>query len=189
MKRPQFSIAGLALVILIVAVGLAAIRSGSDAWSGAMFSVMAFAMIASLLGVALARGAKRVYWIGFATLGWSYLLLMYVPWLFENVGQFLLAKNLFEALEKVLHPEGSVAIVSLGGFRSMTLSAGGGMSAGRLSPLQRIGAALEVLLWAYLGGWAARYFASGRPAEVVSLTASTPAGPATEPGGIPVSIS
>ena len=99
MKRPQFSIAGLALVILIVAVGLAAIRSGSDAWSGAMFSVMAFAMIASLLGVALARGARRVSWVGFATLGWSYLLLIDVPWLYENVGQFLLAKNLWLMLD------------------------------------------------------------------------------------------
>ena len=100
---------------------------------------------------------------------------------------------MFEAREKVLHSNGSVAIVSLGGCRRITLSAGGGMSADRitdLSPLQRIGAALEALVWAYLGGWAARYFASGHPpvAAAVRLTASTPAGPATEPGGIPVSI-
>lgn len=86
-----------------------------------------------------------------------------------------------------------MAIVSLGGFRSMALSAGGGTDAGRITdrlPLQRIGAALEALVWAYLGGWAARYFASGCPpvAAAVRLTASTPAGPATEPGGIPVSI-
>ncbi len=53
MRRPQFSIAGLAWVILVAAFGLAAIRSGSEAWSGAMFSIMAFAMISSLLGVAL----------------------------------------------------------------------------------------------------------------------------------------
>ena len=44
----------------------------------------------------------RVDWSGFATLGWSYLLLIYVPWLHENIGQYLLAPNLFEQLEVLL---------------------------------------------------------------------------------------
>lgn len=191
MRRPQFSIAGLAWVILVAAFGLAAIRSGSEAWSGAMFSIMAFAMISSLLGVALARGARQVYWMGFATLGWSYLLLIYVPWLYENVGQFLLARNLFDAIEQVLHPEKSVAVVSLGGFRSMAFSAGGGMSGGRiadLTPFQRIGVALEALLWAFLGGWAARYFASGRDPAAVAIHSATATQAETpiDPGVIPV---
>ena len=136
-------------------------------------------MIASLLGVALARGARRVYWIGFATLGWSYLILIFVPWLYENVGQFLLAKNLFDVIDQALHREESVAIVSKGGFRSMALF-GGGTSANRpsdLTPVQRIGSALEALLWAYLGGWAARYFASGRdPATPADPGVATVAG-------------
>jgi energy-coupling factor transporter transmembrane protein EcfT len=165
MRRPQVSIAGLLLVILVVAIGLAAIRSGSPAWSGAMFSIMAFTMICSLLAVVLTRGPRRVYWSGFATLGWSYLLLIYVPWLFGNVGQFLLAPNLFEMLEQVLHSE-SGTLMSLGGFRSMALGGFSGATSqvADFSPLVRIGVALEALLWAYLGGWAARYFASGRQA-------------------------
>jgi hypothetical protein len=162
MRRPQVSIAELALVIVVVAIGLAAIRSGSAAWSGAMFSVMAFAMISSFLGVALTRGPRRAYWSGFALLGWSYLILVYVPWLNDNAGQFLLAPNLFDALDAALHGE---VQVSLGGFRSMALSGGGMTTSARvaeLTPFQRIGVALEALVWAYLGGWAAYAFASDR---------------------------
>ena len=42
----------------VVAIGLAAIRSGSPAWSGAMLSITLFAMICSLLGIALGRGTR-----------------------------------------------------------------------------------------------------------------------------------
>ena len=99
MHHPRVTIAQLILVVVVVAIGLAAIRSGSPAWSGAMLSITFFAMICSLLGIALGRGTRRVYWSGFATLGWSYLLLVYVPWLHENIGQYLLAPNLFSQLE------------------------------------------------------------------------------------------
>src|SRR4051794_9671577 len=102
MRHPRVTIAQLILVIVVVAIGLAAIRSGSPAWSGALFSITLFAMICSLLGIALGRGTRRVYWSGFATLGWSYLLLIYVPWLHENLGQYLLAPNLFEQIEVLL---------------------------------------------------------------------------------------
>ena len=39
---------------------------------------------------------------------------------------------------------------------------GGGVSADDFSELVRIGIAMEALLWAFLGGWIAHYFASGR---------------------------
>jgi hypothetical protein len=102
MHLPKVTIAQLILVVVVVAIGLAAIRSGSPAWSGAMLSITLFAMICSLLGIALGRGTRRAFCSGFATLGWSYFLLIYVPWLQENVGQFLLAPNLFEQLEVLL---------------------------------------------------------------------------------------
>ena len=87
MKRPRITIAHIILVVLVVAIGLAAIRSGSAAWAGAMFSITFFMMICSFLGIALGQGMRRVYWSGFAILGWSYLLLLYVPWLDGKVGQ------------------------------------------------------------------------------------------------------
>ncbi len=172
MKRPRITIAHIILVVLVVAVGLAAIRSGSAAWAGAMFSITFFAMICSFLGVALGRGMRRIYWSGFAILGWSYLLLIYVPWLDGKVGRFFLAPNLFAYLEEVLHSDsqGGAGMQSLPlGILGATATAGGfdGGVIGRsgvqnLSDFVRIGLMMEALLWAFLGGWAACYFASGR---------------------------
>jgi hypothetical protein len=171
MRRPQISIAGLLLVVLVFAIGTAAIRSGSSAWAGAIFSITVYTMICSLLGVVLTRGLRRVYWSGFAVLGWSYLLLIYLPWFSENVGRFLLAPNLFESLEQILHPESATASLSTGVFRSMALGGfgGGGSPVAELSAFMRIGVALEALLWAYMGGWTARYFASGRESAESAL--------------------
>jgi hypothetical protein len=189
MHHPRVTIAQLILVIVVVAIGLAAIRSGSPAWSGAMLSITLFAMICSLLGIALGRGTRRVYWTGFATLGWSYLILVYVPWLHENVGQFLLAPNLFEQLEAILQttstgggglqsvPSGVIGATATGG------AFGGAPGAAGLTDFVRIGTSMEALLWAFLGGWTARYFASGRVQESTprpaASTQSTEAGERT----------
>jgi hypothetical protein len=167
----RVTIAQLILVVVIAAIGFAAIRSGSPAWSGALFSITLFAMICSLLGIALGRGTRRVYWSGFATLGWSYLLLIYVPWLHENVGQYLLAPNLFEQLEVLLQATqtggGGLQSVPLGALGATATAGGFGGAAGvpGLTDFVRIGTSMEALLWAFLGGWAARYFASGRDQE------------------------
>ena len=171
MHHLRVTIAQLLLVVFITAIGLAAIRSGSTAWSGALVSITYFAMICSLLGIALGRGTRRVYWTGFAMLGWSYLLLIYIPWLHENLGQYLLAPNLFEQIEVFLQTRESAgsgmqsvplgvmgATATAGGF-------GGATGAAGLSDFARIGTSMEALLWAFLGGWAARYFASGREPE------------------------
>ncbi len=195
MKHTRLTIAHLILVVLVAAVGLAAIRSGSAAWAGAMFSITFFAMISSLLGVALGRGMRRIYWLGFATLGWSYLLLFYVPWLDGKVGRFLLAPNLFEYLEEVLHPEPPAppppqrgrglqslpvemlgATVTGGGFGG---DAGGGAIIEDFSDFVRIGLAMEALIWAFLGGWVACYFASGRDREGTAQVAATARAPGT----------
>ncbi len=201
MKHPQITIAELVLVVLVAAVGLAAIRSGSPAWAGAMFSITFFAMICSLLGVALGRGRRRVYWLGFAVLGWSYLFLMYVPWLHGNVGRFLLAPNLFDYLEEVLHSDhaagSGMRSISFGILGATATGGGFGGNAGPggvqdFSDFVRIGMAMEALLWAFLGGWAACYFASGRDQASTPQVAPLAGGPeaggqhrgdATMPGG------
>jgi hypothetical protein len=171
MKRSRITIAHLIVVVLVAAIGLAAIRRGTAAWAGAMLSITFFAMICSLLGVALERGTRRIYWLGFATLGWGYLLLAYLPWLDDKVGQFLLAPTLFAYLYELLQTDSQGG----GGLQSLPLeilgatATGGGFGGGMAGPLvvsvlefQRIGVALEALLWAFLGGWVACYFASGR---------------------------
>jgi hypothetical protein len=185
MTRLRFTIGTLVLVVAVAAVGLAAIHSGSAAWAGAMLSITVFAMICSLLGIALGRAMRRVYWTGFAILGWSYLLLMYVPWLSDNIGQNLLAPNLFAYLDEVLHaatlPGGGSSV----GMQSIPVeligasATGGGFggapfTGGAASEFQRIGMAIEALLWAFLGGWSACYFASGREGSFSREPAAEP---------------
>ncbi len=187
MTRFRFTIGGLILIVAVAAVALAAIRNGSRPWAGAILSITFFALICSFLGMVLGRGMRRVYWSGFALLGWSYILLMYVPWLGEHIGHFLLAPNLFEYLEEVLdESQGAAGGMGgmgpgsgrmMGGMRSIpvefvgALATGGAFDPGSpfisvyASDLQRIGMAMEALLWAFLGGWVACYFASGWEGE------------------------
>lgn len=188
MKCPRITIGHIVLVVAVVAVGLAAIHSGSAQWAGAMTSITFFVMICSLLGVAFERGMRRIYWSGFATLGWSYLLLIYAPWLSERVGPYLLAPNLFTYLADVLQrvPQGSPAA----GFQSVpvgivgaTETGGGfgGVQPPNIPEYMRIGEALEALLWAFVGGWVACYFASRR--EPANDAQVTPPATATQTGG------
>jgi hypothetical protein len=178
----RVSIRSVMAFIIVAGISLAAIRIGSPPWSGAMFSITFFTMVCSLLGVALTCGLRRVYWSGFAALGWSYLLLMYAPWVDRKVGPFLLAPQLFPALAEVLDSDNQAA----GGLQSVPIgtfgaAAAGGMFGGvgsrNLQAFIRIGVAIEALLWAFLGGWVACYFASGNREESrPQATGAPPAG-------------
>lgn len=197
MRRFRVSISGLLGLVAVAAVGFAAIRIATPAWAGALYSLTFFLLVASLLGIGFGRGPRRVFWIGFALLGWSYILLHYVPWNGRYLGPYLLAPSLFDALYDELHitdamrnakgfsppfrgtlnesvPAGSGGLGHMGGMGGM----GGGfrMMGGMGGPppvrptvdppvFVRIGMALEALLWAFLGGWSARFFASGRLAR------------------------
>ena len=164
-------------VIVVSAVALAAIRNCSAVWAGAMVSITFFTVIAAFLGIIFGRNTRRVYWSGFAVLGWSYLLLTGVPWLHENIGRSLLAPNLFAYLEEVMqsHPPAG-GMQSVPPFMLGASATGGGFSGGvggttgiaDLSDCVRIGVAIEALLWGALGGYAATYFASGRGDEIRS---------------------
>ena len=99
------------------------------------------------------------------------MLFIYVPFLHEHVGQFLLAPNLFEQLEILLQAaatgSGGMQSVPLGVMGAAATAGGFGGPTGDLglTDFARIGTSMEALLWAFLGGWAARYFASGRDPE------------------------
>ncbi len=170
MKYPQLKIAHIIIIVFVAALVLGAMRSGSPAWAGAVSSTMFFVMICSLLGAALERGMPRVYWSGFATLGWGYLFLYFAPWFDARGGPYLLGPQLFAYLDELLASEasGGSALQSVPVGLAGVAATGGGFGGGaptvvrHIEEFIRIGVSLEALLWAFAGGWVACYFAVRR---------------------------
>lgn len=184
----RFSIRSIMALIVIAAFGLAAIRVASSSWAGATSSIAFFSMTCALLGVAFGRNERRIYWTGFAALGWTYLVLSYSPWTEGKIGGHLFAPGLFGYLAEVLHAEppppaaggfqsvppgplGAAVIAGGGGFGGR-VGLGGGVSYEVQMNCVRIGRSMEALLWAILGGWVALYFASGKNGVIGALAAS-----------------
>ena len=69
----RFSIAGLMGAVLFVAIGFAALRSASEAWSGALFLATRGVIGLALVGAICRRGPQRAWWLGFAVFGWIYM--------------------------------------------------------------------------------------------------------------------
>jgi len=86
MSRPRFSIAGLMGMVLVVAVGVAALRSGSEDWAGIVSALTLGLLGVALLGVLFRQGPRRAFWSGFALFGWGYLALTMAPWFSGEVG-------------------------------------------------------------------------------------------------------
>jgi hypothetical protein len=75
MRTARFPIAGLMGAILVVALGLAALRNGTETWAGATFLVTCAVLCLALVGIVCRGEAKRAWWLGFALFGWGYLAL------------------------------------------------------------------------------------------------------------------
>ncbi len=79
MRRIRFTIAGLLVLILFVAVGFAGLREANEWWdSGLLSATLGILLISSLLA-AHRRESQRAFWLGFALFGSSYLGLSLVP--------------------------------------------------------------------------------------------------------------
>ena len=73
MRTSRFSIAGLMGAVLVAAVGLAALRSASPIWAGAMLLLTYVVLGLAILCAVLRGRARRAWWLGFCVFGWGYL--------------------------------------------------------------------------------------------------------------------
>src|SRR5437764_15325384 len=87
-------------IVVVAAVGAAALRMASDLWADALFSLDLLLFGAAALASALRRGRSRAAWLGFAAFGWGYLVLTFGPWCREFIRPRLLTDT---ALQR-LHP-------------------------------------------------------------------------------------
>ena len=78
--RLRFSLTSLLIGVLAVAFACAAVRSASELWAGAAFTVCLSLLLFSVLAVLLLRDSIRSFWIGFSLFGLAYVLLVFGPW-------------------------------------------------------------------------------------------------------------
>ena len=76
MRRPRVSIGSLMGVVMVVAVGFAALRNPSRAWFGAMDMLTRGVLGLAILLAAFRRGPRRAWWVGFVLFGIGYLHLV-----------------------------------------------------------------------------------------------------------------
>jgi hypothetical protein len=75
MRSLRFSIAGMMGIILAVSLGLAALRSNSEAWAGAAYLATCEVLALAVVGVVCSGGSRRAWWLGFVLFGSGYLSL------------------------------------------------------------------------------------------------------------------
>ena len=80
MGRWNFGLQQLFLLMAVIALGLVALRSATMTWVAGMLGLALAVLTASVLLVIFRRGRQRAFWIGFATVGWIYLLLLFASW-------------------------------------------------------------------------------------------------------------
>ena len=73
------TILGLMVVVALVATSLVALRSTLEIWASAYFSLTVVLLCTAIPGMAFRRSIRRAFWAGFASFGWTYLVLCFGP--------------------------------------------------------------------------------------------------------------
>ena len=76
-RAVRFPIAGLMSAVVVVPLGLAALRNASETWAGATFLSTCAVLCLAIVGVVCRGESERAWWLGFALFGWGYLILAF----------------------------------------------------------------------------------------------------------------
>jgi hypothetical protein len=79
MNKIRFNIGGLLVLILVLGIGIAALRESNELWDSGLFTATIGILLVSVLLAVYRKGLTRAFWLGFAVFGWSYLVLAVVP--------------------------------------------------------------------------------------------------------------
>jgi hypothetical protein len=127
--------------ILVLALAIAALRSASDSWVSAIFSMTLGLLMTAVLGVGYRRGSRRAFW-----------LMSFGPWFETWVAPDLLLTRPIKDLGYAMHPppvfEGPIQRGTTEDFASRD-------SFRTQDNFIRIGKSLAVLVVALLGGFVA----------------------------------
>ncbi len=92
----RFSIRGAMSLVLVCAVGLAALRNANELWAGVIVLVTMALLGTALLGVIHQHGQGRAWWLGFGVFAGGYLVLALGPWFSEHIQPTLATTQLLD---------------------------------------------------------------------------------------------
>jgi hypothetical protein len=153
LKKPRVSIAGLMILVLLVAFGFAALKNPSQLVAGLAFMLAMGMLLLALVGMAFGRGGVQIHLAGFAVFGWGYLILVL------STGDLPLptlpSSMLVAYLSQVMLPPKPTAMNATGGTFLVARMTG----RPEIVQFLQIGHSLATLLVALLGSWLAGAFA------------------------------
>jgi cbb3-type cytochrome oxidase subunit 3 len=79
MRHFRFHLGTLVILILLLGVGLAALRESNETWESSIFSITLGILLISILLAVHRTEKKRAFWLGFALFGSAYLAISLVP--------------------------------------------------------------------------------------------------------------
>jgi hypothetical protein len=113
MRPPRFTITGLMGLVVVVAVGAAALRFASEPWAGVLVMLTLGTLGAAVLAFHERAGVRRAWWRGFALFGWGSVVLAMGPWASEAIAPHLPTTMGLDALYAQVNPRGPVQQASL----------------------------------------------------------------------------
>ncbi len=118
--RPRISIAALMWIILILCVGMAALRypnklweslSPNKLWASFLISMTSGILTIAALGAWFHRGSPRAFWAGFASSGWLFLLANFGPWFESEVSPYIFTTAVLDLVYPYVAPPERTAVV------------------------------------------------------------------------------
>ena len=112
MRRFRISIAGLLGAIALMGVAIAALIYPSPLAANAFYSLTLATLTISVLAAVYHRAAKRAFWVGFSTCGWTYFLAVFGPEPLSHVGPGLVTTTILNIVYPYTVPAADAAAPS-----------------------------------------------------------------------------
>ena len=96
MRRDSFSIRGLMIVIVILALAFTGLRTPSRIWANAWFTLALLGVTIAIPAAVASVGDRRAFWVGFAVCGWVYFVFTLAPWVDKEASHQLLTTTILD---------------------------------------------------------------------------------------------